>query len=185
MLRGMTQATPLRADARRNRDALLAAARELFAQGGIDAPLCEVARRAGVGQGTLYRRFPTREALVAAVVDDFAADYEVLGARAGDGPEALFALFRSMAQLQRENRALIDVLSANPLPPVAHRACRDAFEAVFEGPLRDARAAGTVRTDATVEDVRLLLRMVGATGGAAGAQDAERALALALDALAP
>ena len=58
---------PLRSDAARNRDALLGAASELFAERGADAPLEEIARRAGVGIGTLYRHFPTREALIAAV----------------------------------------------------------------------------------------------------------------------
>jgi AcrR family transcriptional regulator len=64
---GMAAARPLRADARRNRDALLVAAAAQFAERGVEAPLDDIARRAGVGIGTLYRHFPTREALVADV----------------------------------------------------------------------------------------------------------------------
>jgi AcrR family transcriptional regulator len=64
---GVEAVRPLRADARRNRDALLVAAAALFAERGVDASLEEVARRAGVGIGTLYRHFPSREALIADV----------------------------------------------------------------------------------------------------------------------
>lgn len=67
---GGAPATDLRADARRNRARVLKAAREVFASQGVDAPLSEVARRAGVGVATLYRRFPTRSDLVAAAFDD-------------------------------------------------------------------------------------------------------------------
>lgn len=63
-------ARPLRADAQRNYDAILAAARAVFRQAGADAPMEDVARAAGVGQGTLYRRFPTREHLFAAILQD-------------------------------------------------------------------------------------------------------------------
>ncbi len=61
---------PLRSDARRNRDALVTAARELFEERGLDAPLKEIAARAGVAIGTLYNRFPTRDDLIAAAVED-------------------------------------------------------------------------------------------------------------------
>lgn len=64
----MGEAQPLRADARRNRDRLLQAATAVFATDGLAAPLDEIARRAGVGPGTLYRHFPTKEALFEAVL---------------------------------------------------------------------------------------------------------------------
>jgi AcrR family transcriptional regulator len=64
---GVAEARPLRADARRNRDALLAAAAAQFAERGVEAPLEDIARSAGVGIGTLYRHFPTRDALIADV----------------------------------------------------------------------------------------------------------------------
>ncbi|MEK8142820.1 helix-turn-helix domain-containing protein [Streptomyces sp. M10(2022)] len=65
-----TPSADLRADARRNRGRVLKAAREVFAAQGVDAPVSTVARRAGVGVATLYRRFPTRSALLAAAFDD-------------------------------------------------------------------------------------------------------------------
>ena len=74
-----TAERPLRADARRNRDRLVEVARSAFAERGLDAPLDDIARRAGVGPGTLYRHFPTREALLAAV---YRGDIENLAARA-------------------------------------------------------------------------------------------------------
>src|SRR5258708_37553825 len=74
---------PLRSDARRNRDRLLAAARELFAERGVDVAMADIARHAGVSNGTLYNRFPTREDLIEAVFTDR------LEARAAVGAEAL------------------------------------------------------------------------------------------------
>src|SRR5919204_5816333 len=68
----------LRSDARRNRERLVASARELFARGGVDVPVEEVTRRAGVGMGTLYRHFATKEELIDAVLEDAFA--ELVGA---------------------------------------------------------------------------------------------------------
>ncbi|HVE68365.1 MAG TPA: helix-turn-helix domain-containing protein, partial [Solirubrobacteraceae bacterium] len=64
---------PLRADARRNRERIMEAAREAFAESGLDAQMEDLARRAGVGVGTVYRHFPTKEALVEALVEDYFA----------------------------------------------------------------------------------------------------------------
>jgi AcrR family transcriptional regulator len=83
---------PLRADARRNQEKLTEAARAAFGEHGVDAPLDDIARRAGVGPGTLYRHFPTRESLVAAV---YVSDIEALAARAdalGEGRTPIEAL---------------------------------------------------------------------------------------------
>lgn len=91
----MTPDKPLRADARRNRDALVAAARQIFAAEGTEVPFEDFARRAGVGAGTLYRHFPTREALAAAV---FHAEVSALVDRAGQisethPPQEALAMF--------------------------------------------------------------------------------------------
>jgi AcrR family transcriptional regulator len=83
---------PRRADAQRNHDAVLAAARALFAQEGIDAPMEDVARAAGVGKGTLYRRFPTREHLFAAILQDRVDELDASAQRALDAPDAWRAL---------------------------------------------------------------------------------------------
>jgi AcrR family transcriptional regulator len=83
---------PRRADAQRNHDVVLAAARAVFAQAGIDAPLEDVARAAGVGKGTLYRRFPTREHLFAAILQDRVDELDASAQRALDAPDAWRAL---------------------------------------------------------------------------------------------
>src|SRR6201990_342982 len=72
---------PLRADAARNRARILDAARTAFAESGLDVGVEEIARRAGVGKGTLYRRFPTKEALVRAIFDDILDEIEALSAQ--------------------------------------------------------------------------------------------------------
>jgi AcrR family transcriptional regulator len=83
---------PRRADAQRNHDAVLAAARAVFAQAGIDAPMEDVARAAGVGKGTLYRRFPTRDHLFAAILQDRVDELDASAQRALDAPDAWRAL---------------------------------------------------------------------------------------------
>jgi AcrR family transcriptional regulator len=82
----------MRADAQRNYDAILAAARTVFAQAGTDAPMEDVARAAGVGRGTLYRRFPTREHLFAAILQDRVDELDTSAQRALDAPDAWRAL---------------------------------------------------------------------------------------------
>ena len=181
---GVADQPQLRADARRNRDALLAAAAAVFAEEGLDAPLCEIARRAGVGQGTLYRRFATREALVEAIADNHLADLGALAARAGPGPDAFLAFFADAARLQREDRGLIDLLAAHPPPEPALAGRRLAFFALFSGLLGRAQASGRVRADLVPEDVRLLLQMAGVVTGEDD-RAAERALELVLDAMRP
>src|SRR5271156_6520702 len=77
----------MRADAQRNHDAVLAAAKAVFAQAGIDAPMEDVARAAGVGKGTLYRRFPTREHLFASILQDRVNELDASAQRALDAPD--------------------------------------------------------------------------------------------------
>jgi AcrR family transcriptional regulator len=183
---GQPTSQPLRADAQRNRDAVLAAAREVFARDGLDAPLNEIARRAGVGQGTLYRRFATREALIEAIADDYLAELRELARRAGGGPEAFIVLFEAAVELQGENQGLIDLLASHPLPEQILRRRRDTFLSIFDAPLRTAQAAQLVRADLQTDDVRLLLRMVGAASRYTDLSDGlGRSLALARSALRP
>src|SRR4029077_17106438 len=82
----------MRADAQRNHDAVLAAARAVFARAGIDAPMEDVARAAGVGKGTLYRRFPTREHLFAAILQDRVDELDASAQRALAAPDVWRAL---------------------------------------------------------------------------------------------
>src|SRR5580704_12930967 len=87
----------LRKDAKRNREAILDAARELFAD-SADVAMCEVARRAGVGQATLYRNFPDRRALAAEILGEHVARFARLAAEHDGDPEAFFVLLRRLVE---------------------------------------------------------------------------------------
>ena len=159
---GDTDARPLRADARRNEDALLDAAKAVFAASGVDAPVREIAARAGVGVGTLYRRFPTRADLVAAVfrqeVDRCAAEAATLAVeRTPDS--ALEGWLLRYTQFIATKQGLATALHSvdatfDSLPAYF----RSRFEPVLTSLLRVAAEAGTVRTDIAPYD---LLRAIG------------------------
>jgi AcrR family transcriptional regulator len=190
----LTPATPdrpLRADARRNRARLLAEAERAFAERGVDAPLEDVARRAGVGIGTLYRHFPTRdalvEALIAAGVDDLAALSDELST-AAEPFEALHEWLRALVRHVAAYRGLAESLVAagcgagdGPLADTCRRT-EAAGAALFDR----ARRLGAVRPDATVADVLDLASSAAwiATGRGDPAQG-DRLLALALDGFRP
>ena len=104
----------LRVDAERNRDRIIAAAREVFAEHGLDAPLEQVARRAGVGVATLYRRFPTRADLVAGAFETKMAAYADAVDRALDEPDAGKAFreyVETVCAMQAADRGFTDVLT--------------------------------------------------------------------------
>jgi AcrR family transcriptional regulator len=151
---------PLRADATRNRDAILAAAREIFAEHGLQAPLEEIARRAGVGIATLYRRFPAREQLVAAALAEKVSQYAGAAEQAlamGDPWEGFASYVRTICQLQADDRGLSDLLSITLAADEHVELLRArANEHVVELVER-AQAAGRLRADFACEDLRLLL----------------------------
>src|SRR4051794_14963580 len=98
---------PLRADAARNRTRVLDAARIAFAEAGLDVGVEEIARRAGGGKGTLYRRFPTKETLVRAIFEDILVEVEALAAAANTEPEAeeaFTSFLTAAARLQASNQ---------------------------------------------------------------------------------
>jgi AcrR family transcriptional regulator len=172
---------PTRADARRNFDALLDAARAAFAENGTDASLEDIARRAGVGIGTLYRNFPTRQDLFEAV---YVSEIEQLAEAAeavADLPpwEALAAWLRRFVVYVGTKRAIIEALNRES---EMFASCRKAMYAAGEPLYVRAQEAGVVRKDATFDDV---LRLVSGLTSASFVDDAqkERVLALALDGL--
>ncbi|MFD0689902.1 TetR/AcrR family transcriptional regulator [Actinomadura fibrosa] len=150
----------LRADARRNRERVLRTAQRLFATEGLGVALDEIARRAGVGPGTVHRHFPTKEALYLAVAIDrlelLIAEGEAL-AGTGD-PAALFALLSSMMASGAEDAAVKSALAAaefdlrSAAPDVAAGLTQQVARL-----LERARAAGAVRPDVTVEEVMALV----------------------------
>ena len=155
----------MRADAVRNRERLLTVAAEVFAEHGVDASLDDIARRAGVGPGTLYRHFPTRLALQEAVyrdgVEEHCARAATLGASMAPGP-ALTAWMRSFAGFLGRKRGLSAALmttmdKSSELFVSTHKAIADAA-----GELLDrAKAAGVVREDVTVSDLLKLINGIG------------------------
>jgi AcrR family transcriptional regulator len=151
---------PLRADAVRNRDAIVAAAREVFADRGLDAPLEEVARRAGVGIGTLYRRFPTREQLIAAALMGKISEYADAAERAL-GEHDPWAGFSSFAErictMQADNLGLAELLLITLEPGEQIEAVRARANRAVIALTERAKAAGQLRDDLAGEDLLLML----------------------------
>jgi len=151
---------PLRADAARNREAIVAAARAVFAEQGLDAPLDEIAKRAGTGNATLYRRFPTRSDLVAAVfAERMAAHVEAVEAALNDeDPWNGFASYvRTVAAMQADDLGIADLVTMDlsSAPEIEQLRAR-AYDGVVQL-IGRAQDAGVLRGDFTDQDVVLLL----------------------------
>ncbi len=173
---------PLRADARRNREALVAAAREVFGTKGVDAPLDEIARRAEVAIGTLYNRFPTRADLVeAAFLPTLEEAKAVLDeALARDDPWDGFVLFLERSVLmQVSDRGFTEVCSRTFDPASGLEKAKQANGARMNRIITRAQEAGVLRPDFRGEDLAVVF------AGASAAQDWRRGLALVLDGLRP
>jgi AcrR family transcriptional regulator len=194
-------ARPLRADAQRNRTRVLEAARRAFASEGLAVPLDEIARRAGVGAGTVYRHFPSKEALFEAVVVDRLEHLAEVGraalAEAGSdaaaGP-AFFCFFRTMVADAHEKMDLADALSGTGvyLREATLAAGRDLTD-LLSALLARAQAAGAVRDDIDLADVHALTigavaaerRQSDATDAADAAHRAGRVTKVICDGLRP
>jgi AcrR family transcriptional regulator len=172
---------PKRADAQRNFDALLESARTAFAEQGLEASLEDIARRADVGIGTLYRNFPTRDELVEAVylgelaqMTDYAE--EVAAREPGDAVEAWLRRFAAYAVAKQ---VLLEGLNRDS---TVMRSCRGVLAEAGEPLLTAAQRAGAVRPDITMDDVIRLLAGL-SRGAYADDEQRERVLALAIDGL--
>ncbi|WP_155059291.1 TetR/AcrR family transcriptional regulator [Streptomyces blattellae] len=170
---------PHRKDAARNYDALLVAAREAFAEQGADASLEDIARRAGVGIGTLYRNFPTRrhlfESVYASEVNDLC---QVAVAVAGQGPwEALTSWLRRFVDYTVTKRAIREALNDES---EIFLACRESMYAAG-GPLfQRAQEAGEARKDMDFDDLLRMIAGITATNFLDESQR-DRVLTVALD----
>ena len=155
----LTEPRPLRRDAQANRDRIVAAARQTFAERGIDASVEEIARRAGVGMGTLYRRFPAKEDLVAAVFEETIAEFVAAARSALAAPDAWDG-FRSFLEralvLHAENRAIKDVALTSRSGLVRADALRDRLRPLIARLVERAQAAGGLRPDFSPGDVPVL-----------------------------
>ncbi|MBH1933216.1 TetR/AcrR family transcriptional regulator [Streptomyces sp. AV19] len=156
-----TPPAPLRSDARRNRQSILQAARSAFEEEGLGVPLGEIARRAGVGAGTVYRHFPSKDALFRATVVDrvrLFTDTARELADAEDPGKVFFRYLASVVRLSARNKGLCDALEAGaegrftPSPAV-ERDFREALDTL----LTRAQQAGAVRKDVSIDDVMALL----------------------------
>jgi len=175
---------PKRADARRNHDKLVAAARAAFTADGTGAPLEEIAERAGVGIGTLYRHFPTRQALLEAVYVD---EVEAMARAAGDlsalpSWDALSQWLHQYVGFAATKRALNEaLLEAAPDSDVLG-ACRTAIAAAGNALVERAQRDGVVRADTNFMDVGRMVAGI-AMVPTADPEQQQRLLELALDGL--
>jgi len=177
---------PMRADARRNYDALVAAARDAFTEEGTAASLENVAERAGVGIGTLYRHFPKRQALLEAV---YAGEVEAMARSAEELAElppwdALSEWFHRYVGFAATKRALTEaLLEAAPESDVL-LLCRTALMTAGTGLIERAQKAGVVRPDATFVDVGRMVSGI-AVVSTGDPEQTERMLQIVLDGLRP
>ena len=175
---------PKRADARRNYDKLVAAAREVFSTDGTSAPLEEVARRAGVGIGTLYRHFPMRQALLEAVYLEEVEGMARAAAELSDVPpwEALSQWLHRYVGFAATKRALNEALVDVDPDSDALQACRAVLLEAGTGLVERAQRAGVIRPDTTFADVGRMVSGI-AMVPTADPEQQERMLSLALDGL--
>lgn len=154
----------LRADAQRNLDQIVAAAKESFAERGIDVPMDEIARQAGVGVGTLYRRFPDREALIEAVmIDTLRRMADLVSADRCSEPGE--ALWRFLDHCVEYRLGLLQSAVQSRIPEALRRnsefrAAREAFVEVVDDLVRQARAGGALRADVGAGDILLIIGLV-------------------------
>jgi AcrR family transcriptional regulator len=179
----------LRSDASRNRAALVTAAREVMAESGLEAPLDEIARRAGIGNATLYRRFPRRIDLIAAVFADRMADHAraVEAALEADDPwDGFRSYVEAAAELQVHDRGIADLITMDvSMAPEIQQLRNIAFDGLVHV-IDRAKTAGTLRVDATPEDIVIILQAnagVVARAHPVGVQASRRLIHVLLDGL--
>jgi AcrR family transcriptional regulator len=181
----------MRADARRNRERVLEAAEALFGEIGLKAQMDDVAERAGVGIGTVYRHFPTKAALLEAVItlrgESMLRDIQA----AASDPDPRTALRRfasAMADHQARNRALAEGMAAEIDVPAVLARVKDSISETVIQLVHRAQAAGNIRPDIGASDVSMLLSGIAHVvelAGDLGATLRQRYLTIVLDGLRP
>ncbi|WP_280330093.1 TetR/AcrR family transcriptional regulator [Nocardia wallacei] len=165
-------AKPMRADARRNRDLVLSTARDMLSAEGLAVSFDEIARRAGVGVGTVYRHFPTREALYEAVLrgrlERFVERARALTEADADPGRTFLDYFTQLVDEVALNQALCEALESGA-ETIVPEEVRDQFRTRFDVLLRRAQQAGAVRADLDTADAMDLL-----VGAATAARRAHR-----------
>jgi AcrR family transcriptional regulator len=163
----VVEATHLRADAQRNLERILEAARAVFAEQGLEATVADVAQRAGVGTATIFRRFPTKDDLVSAMLEQ---ELETVVARAqaaaaADDPAAALAEFFSGAvETFIEDRCFCEASGGDLFARPRIKEFVGELTAALDQLLRRAKAAGAIRRDVVAEDIGFLINAVGLAG---------------------
>jgi AcrR family transcriptional regulator len=159
----MEERRTMRADAERNRQRLLDAATQMFCERGLDVGVGEIAQQAGVGRGTLFRNFPSKEHLIAAIVVERMRESISRGQaalQAADAGQALFDLIEQSVGRSQTDRALFDAIAdtwlANDEIREVHRQLLEMLDAL----VRKAQAAGVVRDDVSAVDVLMMVKGV-------------------------
>jgi AcrR family transcriptional regulator len=154
----------LRSDAERNRRRVLDAAQALFHERGLDVGVAEIAQRAGVGRGTLFRNFPTKQDLIAAIVIDRMHEATAYAHTLLDAPDPAEALFGFLEEIvgpqQLDSRALFDAIGDTFLANRGIRAAHAEIVDAIEQLLTRAKEAGAVRGDVGAMDVLMLVKGV-------------------------
>jgi AcrR family transcriptional regulator len=157
----MEERRTMRADAERNRRRLLDAATQMFCERGLDVGVGEIAQQAGVGRGTLFRNFPSKEHLIAAIVVERMQESITRGQaalQAPDAGEALFGLIEQSVGRSQTDRALFDAIADTWLANDEIREIHHELIGVLEALVRRAQDAGTVRTDVSAVDVLMMVK---------------------------
>jgi AcrR family transcriptional regulator len=155
---------PLRRDAERNRQRILAAAREVFAERGLGATLDDVAHRAGLGVGTVYRRFADKAELVDALFEQRVDDLAVLAEEAADEADSwdgLVGFVRRACELMAADHGLRDVVLGTTFGRLGVSSARERLDPAVQVLVRRAQDDGHLRADLRAVDVPLLHLMIG------------------------
>jgi AcrR family transcriptional regulator len=181
----VNQSRPLRADARRNRERIVEAAREVFAHDGLEAQIDDVAARAKVGVGTVYRHFPTKDALLVALIAARFQSFGVYGRESldlDDPWEALEGYLRRSAEVMSRDAGVRHALERRPDLLDECPGEMTGLREVNQQVIARALAAGVIRPDATADDIPLVMRSLCSAMGHEG-QDWRRLMAIAFDGL--
>lgn len=188
---GQSPARPLRRDAERNRQAILRAAADVIGECGLEASLDDVARRAGVGIGTVYRRFPCKEALTEALFTERLDALVAIAEQSLAGPDpgaGLHHYLQSAAELLVADRGLRQILMFAPVGRDQACQAREKLRPVVSRLIAQAQAAGQVRADLRASDIPPIMLMLAAAADYTRPVRPDgwrRYLQLLLDGLAP
>lgn len=188
---GTVPAKPLRADAERNRLHILDAAAAAFADGGLDVPVAEIARRAGVGPGTLFRRFPTKDDLVIAIVEQRFEDMIALLDAALENPDPWDGLVECMeaaVTMQVRDRGVLEAVGERFFGDPRMGALKERINPKVAALLQRAQQAGVVRQDVEHQDIPVLIQAAARAGCVMPSCDPDlsrRYLGIMLDGMRP